>query len=255
MHAGSAALEWALRRDRRIVLGGLIVAIILAWAYLLAGAGMSMDASMPARWSPGYFAVVLVMWWMMMIAMMLPSAAPTILLFAALNRKMGERGDVVVPAGIFAAAYLIVWGAFSLVAALAQMQLDRLALLDPMMAGASVTLGGLLLIGAGVYQLTPLKYACLRRCRSPLQFFGRRFRKGRAGAFLMGLEHGAFCLGCCWVMMGLLFYAGVMNLWWILGLALYVLLEKSAPAGHWLSRTAGAVLIVWGTVVLAQSVT
>lgn len=252
MNAEPVTLEWALRRDRRVVLGGLVAAIVLSWAYLLAGAGMDID--MPMSSSPGYFLVVLVMWWVMMIAMMLPSAAPAILLFAALNRKLGERGYAAVPAGLFASAYVTVWGGFSLLATLVQMQLDRLALLNPMMAGASVTLGGLLLVGAGVYQLTPLKYACLRHCRSPLEFFGRRFRKGRAGAFLMGLEHGAYCLGCCWVMMGLLFYAGVMNLWWITGLALYVLLEKLAPVGHWLSRAAGAVLIVWGTAVLAQSV-
>lgn len=251
----ASALDWALKRDRRLVVVGLTVAIVLTWIYLLAGAGMSMSMSMdgPMTWSLPYFLLVLVMWWVMMAAMMLPSAAPTILLFASLNRKLGERGHRTVPAGLFASAYLVVWGGFSLIATLAQMQLDRLALLNPTMASASVPLGGALLLAAGVYQLTPLKYACLRRCRSPLDFFGRRWKKGPGGAFVMGLEHGGFCLGCCWVMMGLLFYAGVMNLWWILGLASYILLEKLAPAGHRLSRIAGVALIAWGGVVLAMS--
>ena len=250
MSTEAAAPGWVLARDRRLVIGALAIAIVLSWSYLLAGAGMSMDGR--ASWSVPYFLVVLVMWWAMMVAMMLPTAAPAILLFAALNRKMGEGGHPVVPAALFASAYVVVWGGFSLFATLLQLQLNKLALLNPMMASASVPLGAALLIAAGVYQMTPLKYACLRRCRAPIDFFARRWRKGARGAFLMGLEHGAFCLGCCWVMMGLLFYAGVMNLLWIIGLALYLLLEKLAPAGHRLSRFAGAALIVWGAVVLVQ---
>ncbi len=250
MVADASSLDRALKQDRRLVIAGLIAAVALCWAYLLSGAGMSASMDPSPGWTVAHFFVVLVMWWVMMAAMMLPSAAPTILLFASLNRKLSERGHAAAPAGLFAAAYMVVWGGFSLLAALLQMQLDRLALLNPMMASASVTLGGVLLLAAGVYQLTPLKHACLRHCRSPLDFFGRRWKKGAGGAFLMGMEHGAFCFGCCWVMMGLLFYAGVMNLWWIIGLALYVLLEKAAPAGHLLSRFAGAALIVWGAVIL-----
>lgn len=253
MSAEASSLDRVLKRDRRLVIVGLGAAIVLAWSYLLAGAGMSISMDGPTSWTFSYFLVVLVMWWVMMAAMMLPSAAPTILLFAALNRKMGERGHATVPAGIFASGYLIVWSGFSLVAATLQMQLDKIALLNPMMASTSVTLGGVLLLAAGVYQLTPLKYACLRHCRSPIHFFAHRWKKGRRGAFMMGVGHGAFCLGCCWVMMGLLFYAGVMNLFWIVGIALYVLLEKLAPAGHWLSRIAGSALIAWGAVVVATS--
>lgn len=250
MSAEASALIWALRRDRLIVIGGLSLATALSWAYLLTGAAMDISMNGPTTWTVSYFLVVLVMWWVMMAAMMLPSAAPTILLFANLNRKLCQRGEATVPAAVFASAYLIVWGVFSLLAALLQMQLHKLALLNSMMASSSVLLGGALLLAAGIYQLTPLKYACLRHCRSPIYFFGRRWRRGARGAFLMGLEHGAFCFGCCWVMMGLLFYAGIMNLWWIAGLALYVLLEKVAPAGHRLSRFAGATLIVWGAVVM-----
>ena len=256
MSVRASALDRALRRDRLIVIAGLSAAILLSWIYLVSGAGMDMSMSIPMAirspmaWTVTYFFVVLVMWWVMMAAMMLPSAAPTILLFATLSRKMGERGQAAAPTGLFASAYLIVWGGFSLIATLAQMQLDRLTLLDPMMTSASTTLGGVLLLAAGIYQLTPLKHACLRHCRSPLHFFGHRWKKGARGAFVMGLEHGAFCLGCCWVMMGLLFYAGVMNMWWIIGLALYVLFEKVAPAGHWVSRFSGGAFIVWGALVL-----
>ncbi|GMQ95834.1 MAG: DUF2182 domain-containing protein [Gammaproteobacteria bacterium] len=250
MSANAPALQRALGRDRQIVIGGLLAAIALAWAYLLAGAGMQMPA--PTAWTPTYFALILLMWWVMMAAMMLPSAAPTILLFAALSRKSAERGDPTVSTGVFASTYIVVWGGLSLLATSIQMQLDQLTLLSPMMKSASVPLGAALLIAAGVYQMTPLKYACLRHCRTPIDFFARRWRRGTKGAFLMGLEHGAFCLGCCWVMMGLLFYAGVMNLLWVAGLAVYVLLEKLAPAGQRISRFAGIALILWGVAVLVN---
>ena len=250
MNTDAPTLKRALGRDRRIVIGGLLTAIALSWAYLLTGAGMPMLA--PAAWTPAYFALMLVMWWVMMAAMMLPSAAPTILLFAALSRKSAERGDPAVSTGVFASAYVIVWGGFSLLATVAQMQLDGLALLSPMMKSASVPLGATLLIAAGVYQMTPLKYACLRHCRTPIDFFARRWQHGAKGALLMGLEHGAFCLGCCWVMMGLLFYAGVVNLFWVAGLAIYILVEKLAPAGQTISRFAGVALILWGVAVLVS---
>jgi predicted metal-binding membrane protein len=160
-----------LGRDRRIVIGGLLAVIALSWSYLLTGAGMPMLA--PAVWTPAYFALMVVMWWVMMAAMMLPSATPTILLFAALSQKSAERGDPAVSTGIFATAYIIVWGGFSLLATFAQMQLDGLALLSPMMNTASVPLGAALLIAAGAYQMTPLKHACLRHCRAPIRILPR----------------------------------------------------------------------------------
>ncbi len=255
MSVGESSLDWALKRDRWLIVFGLTVAIVVSWSYLLTGAGMSMSMSMsmdtPVTWSASYFLMVLVMWWVMMAAMMLPSAAPTILLFAALNRKMNERGHAAVPAGVFASAYVTVWGGFSVLATLLQMKLDQAALLDPVMASASVALGGVLLLAAGVYQLTPLKYACLRHCRSPIHFLSHRWKKGPRGAFLMGLEHGAFCLGCCWVLMALLFVGGVMNLYWIAGLAAYVLAEKLLPHGQRTVRVTGVALIGAGLWVLA----
>ena len=203
-------------------------------------------AMAPVAWTPGYAVLMFFMWWIMMMAMMLPSATPMILLFAVINRKQRDKGAPYVPTGIFAAGYLLVWGAFSLVAVSTQWGLERSGLLSSAMANTSVLLGAGLLIAAGVYQLTPLKHACLRHCRSPFAFVTQHWRPGDLGALRMGIEHGAFCTGCCWFLMALLFYGGIMNLYWIIGLALYVLLEKTIPAGHWLGRIAGVLLIAWG---------
>jgi predicted metal-binding membrane protein len=208
----------------------------------------------PMAWTPGYAVMMFFMWWIMMMAMMLPSASPMILLFAMINCKQREKGAPYVPTGLFVAGYLLVWGAFSLVAIAAQWGLERIGLLSSMMASTSVLLGAGLLIAAGAYQLTPLKHACLRHCRSPIFFISHHWRPGNLGALRMGIEHGAFCTGCCWFLMALLFYGGVMNLYWIIGLALFVLLEKTIPAGHWLGRITGALLIAWGgALVLAAS--
>ena len=214
---------------------------------------LAMDAMRPMAWTAGTAVLMFFMWWIMMVAMMLPSAAPMILLFAAVNRKQRDKGSPYVPTGIFAFGYLAVWGFFSLLATTAQWGLERMELLSSMMVGTSVVLGALLLIAAGVWQLTPLKYACLKHCRSPIHFLSHHWRKGRLGAFRMGVEHGAFCLGCCWFLMALLFYGGVMNLYWIVGLALFVLLEKVLPGGHRLGGVAGVGLVAWGGLLLAGS--
>jgi predicted metal-binding membrane protein len=211
---------------------------------------MAMAAMGPMAWTPGYAVLMLFMWWTMMMAMMLPSATPMILLFATVNRKQREKGAPYVPTGIFAAGYALVWGAFSLLAVGAQWGLERSGLLSSMMASTSVMLGAGLLIAAGIYQLTPLKHACLRHCRSPLFFITHHWRPGDLGALRMGVEHGAFCAGCCWFLMALLFYGGIMNLYWIVGLAVFVLLEKTIPAGHWLGGLTGVLLIAWGGALL-----
>jgi predicted metal-binding membrane protein len=173
-----------------------------------------------------------------------------VLLFAAMSRKQKEKGNPFIATSLFASAYLIAWAGFSIVAVGLQWGLERLALLSPMLVTASAALGGTLLLAAGIYQLTPLKSACLRHCRSPLQFILARWRSGTTGALQMGVEHGGYCVGCCWFLMGLLFFGGVMNLYWILGLAVFVLLEKVIPMGHWLGTLVGIALIVWGTAVL-----
>lgn len=253
--AGSI-IEAALRRDRVVVISALAAVVVLAWGYLLAGAGMGvheMDGMLMARhpsWTPGYVAVVLLMWAVMMAAMMLPSAAPMILLFGTIARRRQAAGATPADTGAFGIGYVVVWTAFSLAAVLLQFGLDRASLLSPTMNTTSEALAGVVLIGAGIYQWTPLKQACLRRCRSPLDFLMTEWREGRRGAFVMGLRHGEYCLGCCWVLMLLLFVGGIMNMAWIAGIAVFVLIEKLAPTGHWIGQAAGVVLVLWGAAAL-----
>ncbi|MBK0399779.1 DUF2182 domain-containing protein [Limibaculum sp. M0105] len=245
-------LEALLARDRQIIVVALASVTLLSWGYLLAGAGMSMPSGgsmmmMPMQsWTPGFAALVFLMWWIMMIAMMLPSAAPAILLFARVNAQMRDAGKAFVPAAYFALGYLAVWGVFSALATFAQWWLERAGLLSGMMASTSTALNAALLIAAGLWQLTPIKHACLRHCRGPMHFFTGGFRRGTGGALRMGAEHGLFCLGCCWFLMALLFFGGVMSFVWIGGIALYVLIEKLAPAGDRVGNIAGVALIGWG---------
>ena len=252
MNQGSA-LEVLLKRDRMVVLAGLAGVTGLAWTYLLV-TGMEMGAAMQLKpWTGLDFLLMYLMWAVMMVAMMVPSAAPMILLFAAIRRKQQERGRTFAPVSAFAAGYVAVWSAFSLAATLLQWGLEQLALLSPMMVGTSPLFGGGLLVVAGLYQLTPLKQACLRHCRSPIDFIVYRQRKGSGGAFVMGLEHGAFCVGCCWILMGLLFVGGVMNLLWVAAVAVFVLLEKVLPFGVLGGRITGALLALTGLIVLFQA--
>jgi predicted metal-binding membrane protein len=193
---------------------------------------------------------MLVMWSAMMAVMMLPSAVPMLLFYDSIAQK---RSDPAIGLTIlFALGYLIVWFAFSIGAVALQYALDRANLLSPLMQTTSVVLAGVILVAAGLYQWTPLKQTCLRRCRSPLDFVMTQWRGGNRGALSMGLRHGAFCLGCCWMLMLLLFVGGVMNFAWIAGIALFVLVEKLSPAGHWIGKAAGVVLIGWGGWVLAS---
>jgi len=250
--SADTTLDALVRHDRLVVATALTAVIILSWAYLLAGAGMSIEMMTPVVWTPAYAILMFFMWWIMMVAMMLPSAAPMILLFTTINRKQRETGHPFVATSVFALGYLAAWAGFSLVAVILQWAFQRTGILSPMLVGTSVIFGGVLLLAAGVYQLTPIKHACLRHCRSPLAFLGSHWRKDARGALRMGLVHGAFCVGCCWFLMGLLFFGGVMNLYWITGLALFVLFEKTVPAGHWLGYATGVALLVWGVGMLAR---
>jgi predicted metal-binding membrane protein len=264
----TSVLEAVLRRDRFVVVAGLVAVIVVAWIWIVLGAGTGMSAvamtqmaGMPdmdmmmerAVWTPGYAALIFAMWWVMMVAMMLPSAAPMLLLFARVNRAQKARDRPYVATGIFAAGYLAAWGGFSALAAGLQWGLEESGLLSPMMTTTSYWLGGAILLAAGGWQLTPIKGVCLRHCRSPLSFIAQQWRPGRLGAFRMGIEHGAFCLGCCWFLMGLLFFGGIMNLFWIAGLAGFVLLEKTIPMGHWIGRIAGIGVAAWGLLLLTSA--
>jgi len=251
----SSTLETLVKRDRAVVLAGLAGVTGLAWAYLFITAaemGGPMDAGALAAamqikpWTGLDFLLMFLMWAVMMVAMMLPSAAPMILLFAAVCRKQAAQGRTFAPVGVFVAGYLAVWSAFSLGATLLQWGLEQAALLSPLMVGTSPLLGGGLLVVAGLYQWSPLKQACLRHCRSPIHFIVHRRREGPGGAFVMGLEHGAFCVGCCWVLMGLLFVGGVMNLLWVAAIAAFVLLEKVVPHVMLAGRLSGALLVLAG---------
>jgi predicted metal-binding membrane protein len=157
-----------------------------------------------------------------------------------------------VPTGIFASGYLAAWACFSVGAVAMQWGLEESGLLSAMMVTTTTWLGAAILITAGLWQTTPIKHACLRQCRSPVSFLATHWRVGRGGAFRMGLTHGAYCLGCCWILMALLFFGGVMNLWWVGGLAACVLLEKTLPIGHWLAYAVGGALVVWGVCLVAS---
>jgi predicted metal-binding membrane protein len=254
-------LEYILRRDRMVVLTSLAGVTALAWVYLflLAGdmsdmpatmsSGMAMAQAQP--WSGVDFVLMFLMWAVMMVGMMLPSAAPMILLFALHTRKQREQGRPFVPVGAFASGYLIVWSLFSLVAAALQWALEQTALLSPMMVSASPYLGGALLIAAGVYQMTPLKAACLKHCRSPFSFIALHWRPGTRGSVIMGIHHGAFCVGCCWAIMALLFVGGVMNLLWVAVIAGFVLLERVLRQGPLVGRLTGVALLAWAAWLIA----
>ena len=216
-------------------------------------APMPMDRMQIRAWTPRYFAMMFLMWAIMMVGMMVPSAAPMVLVYASFVRK-NEGATPYLSTGAFLGGYLLVWSAFSLVATTLQWGLDTAALLSPMIVSTSPWLGAGLLIGAGVFQLTPWKNACLVRCRNPLQFFMQHWRKGTFGALRMGLEHGAFCIGCCWLLMGLLFFGGVMNLLWIAVITAFVLLEKIVPLGAAAGRLAGVLMIMSGIGFLAAKV-
>ncbi len=247
-------LERALRHDRWILLGGLGLMTALAWTYTLAGAGMDMGAAgmAPAAraWTFSQAGTALAMWWVMMIAMMVPSAAPTILLSAALNRRSNAARPPFGSAGAFAAGYLTVWLLFSIAAATVQGLLQSTGLLTPMLQVSGNLLAGAILLTAGAWQLTPAKRACLRHCRSPIDFLVRPRRPGGLGAFLVGISHGGYCVGCCWVLMALLFVGGVMNPYWIVALTLYVVVEKQFLRGERIGKVAGVVLVLAGLLML-----
>lgn len=255
-------LEAALRRDRYVVIAVLAAITLLAWAYLVYLAQGMADmqemsdmvmsgGNMGVGYGPVDITLTFLMWAVMMVGMMVPSAAPMILAFANINRRRRQQGSPYVPTAVFLTGYLLAWAVFSAVATVAQIGLSLNFLLSPMMASASPIFGAVLLLAAGLFQLSPLKSVCLRHCRTPMGFITNDWREGRRGALLMGLHHGGYCLGCCWALMGLLFLLGVMNLLWIAALAAFVLVEKMVPAGEWVGRAAGVGLLAWGVWLLS----
>ena len=262
--AAPGFIERVLRHDRAIVLFAVALITALAGIYTFLGVGMTMSAlemtsmarplSAPMEmggapdWNTRYVVLVFLMWWIMMIAMMAPSATPAILLFAALKRQGTDQDRVPVLAGAFLSGYLLIWACFSLAATGLQWGLQSLDVIAPVMMTLkhpAFTAG--FLIAAGAYQLSPLKEVCLDHCRSPAQFLAEHRKPGVPGALRMGAHHGIFCLGCCWALMLLLFVGGVMNLYWILGIACLVAIEKLAPRARFVSRLSGLGMIGLGT--------
>jgi predicted metal-binding membrane protein len=268
-----STLETILRRDRYVEAAALAILTALAWLYILwlagdmrmggmdmsgfrvvpAGAGIMVSAEDP--WTPTEFPFVFAMWAVMMVGMMTPSAAPMILIYARVGRHAAMDGKPFAGTGWFVTGYLLAWMAFALVATAAQWALDRLLMLTPMMESTSGIFSGILLILAGLYQWTPLKEACLSECQSPLVFIQRHggVRGTPSGAIQIGASHGAYCVGCCWALMGLLFVGGVMNLLWIAAISIFVLLEKLMPTSRALSRIAGVGFIAAGLWLLSTT--
>ena len=271
-------LSIVLEKDNLIVYLSIFLIVMITGLYTIFGIGMPMSAiemtkmsgifsmsssmemnmnmgsnnmDMKNRWSISMAISMFLMWWLMMIAMMTPSAAPTLLLFHNL-KKIGSEGKKALSyTYLFLFGYLIIWAIFSLIACIIHKFFDTSSITDAaMMQLKSVQFSGILLITAGVYQFTPLKNACLERCRTPIDFLSSNNRKGAKGSFVMGAHHGLFCLGCCWALMALLFVGGVMNLFWITGLALYVLIEKIIIKAGWLDKIMGLILIFFGTSLL-----
>jgi len=228
-------------------LGGVTV---LAWVYVNL---MARDMSAPQyldvavlqiqHWNSEYFGMMFLMWAVMMVGMMLPSVSPMVLIYAAVARKSENEGMPITSTTAFVIGYLIMWVAFSFFVTIAQWQLDKAALLSPMMVANSPIFGAILLVAAGVYQWLPAKDACLKQCRSPMHFISSHWRPGALGALRMGIEHGTFCIGCCWVLMLLLFVGGVMNVVWIAAITIFVLLEKMLPLGDKGGRMMGFLMI------------
>ncbi len=265
----TSLIETAARRQRAIVISGLVLVCLFAWAFVLAGAGTGMSIramstwqfpppmnrpQMAGAWDAGYWLAMLAMWWVMMVAMMLPSAAPMILLFGQVYRRTRSGGKPAVSTAWLAAGYCLAWLAFSAVATGLQFGLEKAGLVHGMMMWSlNPWLSAALLAAAGLYQLTPLKHACLRHCRSPFSFLLGHWRAGHSGALRMGLIHGAYCVGCCWVLMALLFVGGIMNIVWIAGLALIVLVEKVAPHGRVMSTSLGVLCLAGAVYVVATA--
>ena len=259
----AGTIEKVLLQDRRLVVLALFSLSALAWTYLvvmarqmavgdmtLMGMGAMTMSQMP--WSLLTFLLMFIMWSVMMVGMMVPSVAPMVLLFARVQRRKLADQAPAARIAAFTAGYLLIWTSFSLIATGLQWALTELRLLSPMMESTSQFLAVGVLLAAGIYQLTPLKLACLKQCQSPIGFLTMHWKDGISGSLSMGIEHGMYCLGCCWLLMALLFVGGVMNLIWVAIIATFVLLEKVVPKGEIIGRVGGILLIVFAGFVAFQ---
>lgn len=246
--------EAILKRDRWVVLIGLLAVVLLSWTYTIyltehmgnSLSGMTIVSPHTGIWTIASFLMYFLMWSVMMVAMMTPSAAPMLLFYAKIIRQKQPEHKPYLKTGLFLLGYLIVWIGFSAAATLVQWTLHNASLVSMEVVRAAPILGGIILIFAGAFQFSQLKNACLTHCRSPVGFIMTDWREGDRGAVKMGIKHGFYCVGCCWLLMALLFVAGVMNLMWMAIISTFVLVEKIVPAGDRISRYAGVLFILWG---------
>ena len=261
-------LEQTFRRDRLVVSAAVGAIAVTAWFYLIwltssygmSGMAMPDMMDMPDMimdpgimpWSVGDFIFMFVMWTVMMVGMMLPSTSPMVLIYARVARQAHERQKPFAATGWFVGGYLLSWAGFSLLATSAQCALEQAAVLTPMTLVVDQKIGAIVLIAAGLYQWSPFKNACLTQCQAPLSFIQRHggFRNEPLGSLTLGFRHGLYCIGCCWMLMALLFVVGVMNLFWIGAIAIFVLLEKLNPVGDMLPKAAGFLLVGTGVWML-----
>jgi predicted metal-binding membrane protein len=248
----AASKSYPAPRGRNLLLGILLLLAAAAWIVLIRQATMASDAAMGQNaLTMGLNApLFLLIWIVMMVAMMFPTAAPMILMFATIAAGKRQRGQPFAPTWIFVSAYLLVWTLVGGLAYLLALAAGRLAAMSPWLLSHAAQLGGGVLILAGAYQLSPLKHTCLAKCRTPLQFVLSSWRDGKSGAFRMGLVHGLYCLGCCWLLFVILFPLGVMNVAAMAVLTALIFAEKSLPAGRRISQVAAVILIGYGSVIL-----
>ena len=276
--ANSTAVESLIQRDKIITIIAIAILVGATFTYTVLGVGMNMSAiqmtpglgqsqmsmpnmsamrnmaATPAVWSFNYSVLMFFMWWTMMIAMMLPSASPMILLYTALIRRTKKTKSIIRQVTSFICGYLLAWAAFSLFAAALQSQLELRDWMSPMMMEATnIYLAAGILIAAGVYQLTPLKTVCLEKCRQPASFLANYKNTWVNSPLRIGLVHGFYCVGCCWFLMGLLFFGGIMNLYWIIGLIIFVAIEKLHEKGVIFGKILGGGAIFLGIAFLINS--
>ena len=276
--ANSTAVESFIQRDKVITIIAIAILVGATFTYTVLGVGMNMSAiqmtpglgqsqmsmpnmsamrnmaATPAVWSFNYSVLMFFMWWTMMIAMMLPSASPMILLYTALIRRTKKTKSIIRQVTSFICGYLLAWAAFSLFAAALQSQLELRDWMSPMMMEATnIYLAAGILIAAGVYQLTPLKTVCLEKCRQPASFLANYKNTWVNSPLRIGLVHGFYCVGCCWFLMGLLFFGGIMNLYWIVGLIIFVAIEKLHEKGAIFGKILGGGAIFLGVAFLINS--
>lgn len=247
----ATTLSYPLRGQRNLILASLLVLAVAAWA-LLVWQAMADDGEMAMGLTMGMAApLFMAMWVAMMVAMMFPASAPMILMFARVHDGKRQRGQPFVPTWVFVAAYLAVWTLSGVVAYGAAVGVEELAAQWMWLMDNAARFGGGVLVLAGLYQLSPLKRSCLSKCRTPLDFILGSWRDGYVGSFRMGLEHGAYCLGCCWLLFVILFPLGVMNIGAMVAITLLIFAEKSLPRGGNIAQVAAVALVAYGALVVS----